>query len=113
MLFRSILTNFSLLLAGAFKVLKERVMRRGRGYDQFWWVSAGCCAVQVRLEPELTDELKFQATERVAELYRKKLEHTVMVPQGSAAGSPAEGGGQVAVTWPWVVSDDTSNSNIV
>jgi hypothetical protein len=75
MFFNGMLSNFALILSDAFKLLEEKFMRLGRGYDHFWWVSAAYSIVQAKLEPELAEEIKLQATERVAELYRKKLAH--------------------------------------
>ena len=75
MFYNGILSKFSLILSDAFKLLEERVMRLGRGYDQFWWVSAAYSIVQAKLEPGLAEEIMLQATERVTELYRKKLAH--------------------------------------
>jgi hypothetical protein len=104
MLFSSILSNFSSILAIAFKLLEDKFMRQGRGYDHFWWVSAACAIVQAKLEPELAEEIKLQATDRVAELYRNKVAYTetgsLTLPEGEIPpmqGSNAEG------TWVSVV----------
>jgi hypothetical protein len=105
MLFSSLLSNFSSILASAFKLLEERFMRSGRGYDHFWWVSAACSIVQAKLEPELAEQIKLQATERVAELYRRKLAYTetvsTMVQEGEIP--PLEDGGNAEGTWVSVV----------
>jgi hypothetical protein len=105
MVFSGILSNFSSILGIAFKLLEEKFMRQGRGYDHFWWVSAACSIVQVKLEPELAEEIKLQTTERVAELYRKKLAHMEtdsILQEGHT--HPVENGGNSDGTWISLVS---------
>lgn len=76
-------------------------MRSGRGYDHFWWVSAACSIVQAKLEPELAEEIKLQATERVAMLYRRKLTYTetgsAMLREGDLP--PMEDSGNAEGNW--------------
>jgi hypothetical protein len=84
-------------------------LRRGRGYHQFWWVTAACSLVQAKLEPGRAGELTLQATERVAELFRKTLEHmknvpTEPVPMQAGDLPSTEGGMQIGGTWISVVS---------
>lgn len=106
MVFSGILFNFSSILGIAFKLLEEKFMRQGRGYDHFWWVSAACSIVQVKLEPELAEGIKLQTTERVAELYRKKLAHmetdSAILQEGHT--HPVENGGNSDGTWISLVS---------
>jgi hypothetical protein len=106
MVFSGVLSNFSSILGIAFKLLEEKFMRQGRGYDHFWWVSAACSIVQVKLEPELAEEIKLQTTERVAELYRKKLAHmeaeSAVLQEGHTY--PVENGGHSDASWVSLVS---------
>lgn len=80
-------------------------MRRGRGLDQFWWVIAACSIVQTKLEPELEEEIKLQATERVAELYRRMLAY-METGSSTLQGDmpPLEGGASADGTWVSMVS---------
>ena len=101
MFFNGILSNFESILSDAFKLLEQRFMRLGRGYDHFWWVSAACSIVQTKLEPELAEEIKLRATERVAELYRKKMTHMERdsVPLHDGDVSSMESSGDTEATW--------------
>lgn len=77
-------------------------MRRGRGYDQFWWVSAACSIVQAKLEPELEQEIKLQATGRVAELYRRMLAYRETEPTTLQEGDMPSMEGEVNADGTWV-----------
>lgn len=73
LLLPSISATFPLTLDRAFALLSERALRPGRGFHQFWYVSAAACLVQIKLAPERAAFLKNQALERVTRLYHKVL----------------------------------------
>lgn len=73
MFFQGILMNFPLILDEAFKILEEKCMRRGEGFQYYWHVSAAWGLVQSKLGHESFDDMKVQATDRIAKLYHKVL----------------------------------------
>jgi hypothetical protein len=73
MIFQGVLINFSLILDEAFKVIEEKCMRRGEGFQYYWYVSATYGLVRLRQGQESFDAAKVQATDRIAKLYHKVL----------------------------------------
>jgi hypothetical protein len=72
--FSGVMANFPQMLNGAFKIMEERSMRRGRGLQQAWYVSVAWSLVEMKMDPERAPTIKAQATERVAALYRSILD---------------------------------------
>jgi hypothetical protein len=44
----------------AFKIPEERCMRRGRGLHQYWYISASCSDVGMKMDPQRTTDLKLK-----------------------------------------------------
>jgi hypothetical protein len=73
MFFQGILINISLTLDEAFKVLEEKCMRRGEGFQYYWHVSAAWGIVEWKLGRENFEAVKVQSTDRISKLYHKVL----------------------------------------
>jgi hypothetical protein len=73
MFFQGVLMNLSSILDEAFKVLEEKCMRRGEGFQYYWHVSAAWGIVEWKLGRESFEAVKVQSTDRIAKLYHKVL----------------------------------------
>ena len=57
----------------AFKILEERCMRKGEGFQFYWHVSAAHGLVQSKLGNESFEDVKARATDRIAKFYHRVL----------------------------------------
>ena len=73
MFFKGVFASFAPMLKRAFKVLEERCMRRGEGFQFYWHVSAAYGLVQSKLGSESLEEMKMRATDKLAKFYHKVL----------------------------------------
>jgi hypothetical protein len=102
--FQGILASFGTMLDIAFKVLEEKCMRRGEGFQYYWHVSAAFGLVQSKLGNENFDDVKFRATDRIAKFYHRVLkfqegpENPATIPPPSAVPR-IEGGSTAPNSW--------------
>lgn len=92
------------MLDDAFKVLEEKCMRRGEGFQYYWHVSAACGLVQSKLGNESFEDVKVRATDRIAKFYHRVLAYQegpgrpATIPP-SAAVPRTEGGSTAPNSW--------------
>jgi len=57
-----------------FKLFEERCMRRGRGFRQFWYLSAACSVAESQLDPSCATVARDAAPGRLSKLYLRAME---------------------------------------
>ena len=60
-------------IENALTLQEERAMRPGRGSEYFWYVSAAISLADTQFRPTQSEDMKRQATDRVAKLLYKTL----------------------------------------